>query len=325
VKTLGYENNDDLVGRSLLDIVAPISRDVVRRRMTGESDSHLPDLVESWLLTRDGSTVLVEVSPSQIVSFGGKPARLVVGRDLTERVRLQQQLFTADRMASIGMLAAGVAHAVNNPLAYVLNNVEIAMKALAPLGECTRKSRDALAVALEGVDHIRTIVRDLQVLSRVDDCAVGPVDVRSVVESTLALAAKKISERAKLTCEYHPVPLARGTVARLGQVLLYLLANALEAMPERSRETNALGILVRSGPGGSAVIEVSDNGVGILPEHGTRIFDPFYTTKAFGSGTGLGLAISQRLIAESGGELTFASIPQHGSTFRVTLPPAESE
>lgn len=313
------------MGRALLDVVAPVSQDYVRRPMSGDSDGNLPDLMESRLLTSNGSAVLVEVSPSQIVHFGGKPARLVVGRDVTERIRLQQQLFTADRMASIGMLAAGIAHEVNNPLAYVLNNVEIAMKALAPLGETTQRSRDALAVALEGVDHIRTIVRDLLMLSRVDDRTVGPVDVRSVVESTLALAAKKISERATLTCEYEPVPLALGTGARLGQVLLNLLANALEAMPEGARETNALGVVVRSGPGGTAVVEVSDNGTGILPEHAARIFDPFFTTKPFGSGTGLGLSISQRLVAESGGELTFASVPQHGSTFRVILPPADRE
>jgi len=322
IRALGYEEQDDLIGKQLVDIVAPGSRDLVRERMTGSVDGKEPDLIEVWLLARNGAAVLVEVSPSQVISFGGQPARLVVGRDVTERVRLQQQLLTADRMASIGMLAAGVAHEVNNPLAYVLNNVEMAMRALTPLGESTRASREALGVALEGVDHIRTIVRDLLVLSRVDDHAVGPVDVQSVVESTLALAANKISERAELRCEYHPVPLARGTAARLGQVLLNLVANAIEAMPESSRATNELRVVVQE-CSGRAVVEVSDNGVGILPEHAARVFDPFFTTKAFGAGTGLGLAISQRLVTEIGGELTFESTPQRGSTFRVALPASD--
>ncbi|HSO33975.1 MAG TPA: ATP-binding protein, partial [Labilithrix sp.] len=322
VKALGHEQHDDLIGKPLLEIVAPASRDLVRERMTGGADGDAPDLVEAWLLARDGSSILVEVSPSQVVSFDGQPARLVVGRDVTERIRLQQQLLTADRMASIGMLAAGVAHEVNNPLAYVLNNVEIAMKALAPLGESTQQSRDALAVALEGVDRIRTIVRELLVLSRVDDRAVGPVDVRAVVESTLALAANKIAERARLTCELHPVPLARGTAARLGQVLLNLVANAVEAMPESTRATNELRVRVLE-QGGRVVVEVSDDGVGILPEHAGRVFDPFFTTKPFGAGTGLGLAISQRLVTEIGGELTFESTPQRGSTFRVALPASD--
>ena len=165
--------------------------------MHGAVDEDLPDLVEARLLRRDGDVVFVEVSPTQTVSFGGQPARLVVGRDVTERIRLRQQLLTADRMASIGMLAAGVAHEVNNPLAYVLNNIEIATKELARQGESTRTTRDALGIALEGVDRIRTIVRGLLELSRVDDAPVGPVDVRAIVESTVALAAHEISERAR--------------------------------------------------------------------------------------------------------------------------------
>lgn len=320
VQTLGFEHSDELVGLSVLDIVEPSARAQAESRMRIDATAdEMPDLFESRLVTRDGAVVLVEVSPAQNVTFGGKPARLIVGRDVTERIRLQQQLLTADRLASIGMLAAGVAHEVNNPLAYVLNNVEMAIKDLAPLGEQTRHSREALAVALEGVDRIRMIVRDLLALSRVDDVAVGPVDVRAVVESTLALAAQKIAERAELECEYRPVPLARGTPARLGQIVLNLLSNALEAMPVATRAQNRLRVAVLPSATGGAVVEISDNGVGIVPEHAARIFDPFFTTKSFGSGTGLGLAISQRLVAEIGGELSFESTPNRGSTFRITL------
>jgi PAS domain S-box-containing protein len=323
-KALGYDDCDALVGRPLLEIVHPSHRDMVQARMRVVDGESMPDFVEAHLLRRDGNVVLVEVFPMQLVTFGGSPARLVLGRDITERTRLQQQLLSADRMASIGMLAAGVAHEVNNPLAYVLNNVEIAMKELAPLGDATSQSRAALAVALEGVDRIRTIVRDLLALSRVDDVAFGPVDVRGVVESTLALAAQKIGERATLEAEYRDVPAVRATPARLGQVLLNLIANALESMPASTTSTNKLHIVVRPSAGGGAIVEVSDNGVGILPEHAARIFDPFFTTKAIGSGTGLGLAISQRLVTEIGGELTFESTPLRGSTFRVKLPPADA-
>lgn len=319
-RTLRYEGTDALVGRTLIDIVAPVSREVLHSRMrTAIGDSDLTDLVEAWLLAREGPDVLVEVSPAQLVTFEGGPARLVVGRDVTERVRMQQRLLTSARMASLGLLAAGVAHEVNNPLAYVLNNIEIAMKDLVPLGETTARSHRALSVALEGVDRIRTIVRDLLVLSRVDERAVGPVDVRAVVESTLALAAEKISERAALRREYHPVPLARGTDARLGQVLLNLLVNALEAMPEETKNTNVLRVVIRSAPGGGSIVEISDNGVGIPPDRAPRVFDPFFTTKASGTGTGLGLSISQSLVAEVGGTLSFESIPNGGTTFRVTL------
>jgi PAS domain S-box-containing protein len=325
-RLLGYPRSDDLVGRQLLDIVHPSSREAVQGSM-GKPASYLADgeppaVVEVRLLTRDAETVVIEVSPTQEVAFGGQPARLVVGRDITERTRLRQQLLIADRMASIGMLAAGVAHEVNNPLAYVLNNIEMARNDLATLGEPTRSSRAALGVALEGVDRIRTIVRDLLELAKVDAAAVGPVDVRAIVESTVALAAQTISERAHLETSYADVPLVRGTPARLGQIVLNLITNALEAMPAETRNDNRLRVAVRTS-GSRVVVEVSDIGLGIAPEHAQQVFDPFFTTKADGSGTGLGLAISQRLVAELGGELGFETAPELGTTFSLTLVPDE--
>jgi PAS domain S-box-containing protein len=323
VKALGYERSEELAGRPLLDLVEPASRDLIRARMRQPVGASVPETSEIRLLGRDGRVVVIEVSPAQAVIFEGKPARVVIGRDVTERVRMAQQLLVADRMASIGMLAAGVAHEVNNPLGYVLNNIEIALKELAPLGEAASRSREVLGVALEGVDRIRTIVRDLLALSRVDDAVVGPVDVRAAVARTLDLAETEIAKRAVLSFVHEPVAPAAGSVARLGQVLLNLVTNALESMRSPAREENRLRVVVRPSSAGGAVVEVIDNGVGIPPEHAARIFDPFFTTKAPGKGTGLGLAISQRLVAEMGGHLSFESAPQKGSTFRVTLAPWE--
>ena len=121
------------------------------------------------------------------------------------------------------------------------------------------------------------------------------------------------------------MPLARGTVARIGQVLLNLLANALEALPRDSRAGNRLLIALRPSSTGGIVMEVSDNGAGIPPEYHTRVFDPFFTTKAPGSGTGLGLAISQRLVTEMGGQLSFDSDVKRGTTFRMILLAADLE
>ncbi len=325
VRALGYGSSDELAGRPLLDLVEPESRELIRARMNRPVDADVPESSEIRLLARDKTVVVVEISPPQNVTFEGKSARLIVGRDVTERARLQQQLLIADRMASIGVLAAGVAHEVNNPLSYVLNNIEIAIRGLAPLGDATSQSRAMLGVALEGVDRIRTIVRDLLALSRVDDVVVGPVDVLAVVESTLTLASKHISERATLSLDCQPVPPSHGSVARLGQVLLNLITNALEAMPAGSRQDNQLRVVVRPSSGGGAVVEVTDNGIGIAPEHASQLFEPFFTTKVPGSGTGLGLAISRRLVTEMGGSLSFESVPMRGSTFRVVLPPAEPD
>ena len=323
VKTLGYDRPEDLVGKSMLELVPPAYHEVLKSRLHGQNDELTPELTEGGLITRDGRVLHCEASPAQVVTYGGLPARLVVGRDVTERARLQQRLITADRMASLGMLAAGVAHEVNNPLAYVLNNIELASKDLASLGDATLQSRAALSIALEGVDRIRTIVRQLLMLTRSDDRAASAIDVRAVVESTVTLAAGEIARRAQLVCVYETVPLARGTEARLGQVVLNLLVNALEAMVDGSRETNELRLTVRAA-GGQVLVEVLDNGAGIPEENAARVFDPFFTTKSQGRGTGLGLSISQRLIAEIGGELSFESSPR-GTTFRITLPAADTD
>ncbi len=324
VKALGYDGQDDLVGRPLLDIIAPASRDLVAHRIANPDEPDVPDLIEALALTRDGQILYVEVAPSRDVMFGGTSARLVVARDVTERVRMQQRLAMADRMASIGMLAAGVAHEVNNPLSYVLNNIEIARRDLKNLGEAGKRSREALGVALEGVERIRTIVHDLLMLSRVDDTVVGPVDLREVVESTVALASKDITSRAQLVCDLENVPLVKGSAARLGQVLLNLIVNADEAMQGSPREENELRVALRPSAAGGALVEISDTGVGVPPELATRIFDPFFTTKPHGQGTGLGLSISQMLVAEIGGELTFRPHSPKGSTFSLTLAPAIS-
>lgn len=326
VRTFGSDDTSDVVGHRLSELFHPSSRTLANERIHGVvDDESAPDLVEAELVARDGSRVLVEVSPGQAVSFGGKDARLFVARDVTERKRLQQQLSIADRLASVGMLAAGVAHEVNNPLAYVLNNIEIAQRGLAPFGNDAEPSRAALAVALEGVDRIRTIIRELLALSRVDDDAIGAVDLASVVESTIALATPQIAERATLVCDLSQTPPVRGTASRIGQVLLNLVANAVEAMSPAHRATNVLRVTVTRSPAGGAVIDVSDTGIGIMPEHAPHVFEPFFTTKSLGKGTGLGLAISQRLADEIGGALSFESTAGVGTTFRLTLRSAEED
>jgi PAS domain S-box-containing protein len=325
VRTLGHEETSDVVGQSLADLFHPSSQTLANDRIHGAADDEsAPDLVDAELVAHDGRRLLVEVSPVQTVSFGGKEARLFVAHNVTERKRLQQRLSIADRLAAVGLLAAGIAHEVNNPLAYVLNNIEIARRELGPLGSPAEPSRAALTIALEGVDRIRTIIRDLLALARVEDDAIGSVEAVTVVDSTLALAMPQIAERATLVRDFSPTPPVRGTSSRIGQVLLNLVANALEAMPPSNRARNVLRVAVSARAGG-AVIEVSDTGGGIAPQHMARVFEPFFTTKSLGNGTGLGLAISQRLVAEMGGELAFESVEGVGTTFRVTLCYQEEE
>lgn len=315
VRTLGHEDKAALVGQSLASLFAEGSRDVVLQVV----DAGAPDLVEAELVAKGGVRIVVEVSPAQTVSFGGRDAYLLVARDVTEQRRLRHQLAIADRLAGVGMLAAGIAHEVNNPLAYVLNNIEIAQRQLRGAGAEVETSRGALDVALEGVGRIRKIIRELLALTRTDEDMVGPLDLVPVVESTLALATPHVDERATLAVDLAPVALVRGTAARVGQIVLNLVANALEAMPAtRAVGENRLLVRVVPSPAGGAAVEVIDNGVGIAPEHAARIYEPFFSTKPSGSSTGLGLAISQRLVAEMGGKLTFESTGTE-TTFRLTL------
>lgn len=327
LSTLGYDSLSDLVGKQLLDIVASRDRPEVLARMARSLDASppLPPITEFHLLTRKGEEVLVEVAPAESVVFDGLAARMIVGRDVSERARMQQKLILADRLASVGLLAAGVAHEVNNPLAYVLNNIEIARKLISGLGgDKAETAHGVLGVALEGVDRIGVIVRDLLMLSRGDDRPHDAVDLATVVHSTLALASREIERTASLVTDVGPAPLVSASESRVAQVLLNLVGNALEAMRGRSREENELRVRVGTSADGRFLLEVSDSGEGIAASHVSRVFEPFFTTKPAGRGTGLGLSIAQRLVVELGGEITVASREGKGTTFLVLLPASAS-
>ncbi|MBX3210236.1 MAG: PAS domain S-box protein [Labilithrix sp.] len=324
LKTLGYEHASELVGKPVLSLMheSSVALTAARMRMPlGEQ----PELMEMRLKRRDGEVVVAEMAPAQPIVFGGVEARMVVGRDVTERVRMQQRLVTADRLSSLGMLAAGVAHEINNPLAYVLGSIENARRNIDGPQPDKAQALEALATALEGVDRVRTIVRDLRVLSRADEDTVEAVDVREVLDSTLALAGSEIEGRARVVRDYRPVPEARVNAARLGQVFLNLMVNALESMSEDESDDNELCVRTSTDATGKPVVEVADTGTGIAPELLSRIFDPFFTTKPVGRGTGLGLAICHRIVSEAGGEITVDSKVGRGSTFRLTLRPAGAD
>jgi PAS domain S-box-containing protein len=308
-------------GMSLVDLAAPRSRELLAERVrstrAARSDASLAEVV--LLSNRHGKEVTVEIAPEQAVVFDGVPASLLVGRDVTERAAMQQRLIVADRLASVGLLAAGVAHEVNNPLAYILSNIEIAEKEIGAAGR-PEVAREALSVALEGVDRIRGIVRDLLMLSRGEGSSAELVDVRTVATSTLKLAAREIERTARLVQDFRPTSLVRASESRISQVLLNLVGNALEAMRGGRREDNLLVVRISRADDGRVSIEVSDTGRGIALGDLPRVFEPFFTTKAAGEGTGLGLAIAQRLVVEMGGEIVVTSEIGVGTTFRVLLP-----
>ncbi len=274
---------------------------------------------------RDVSLEVVAVASE----FEEMRACLLFGRDLTERRQTQARLMVADRMASLGTLAAGVAHEINNPLSYVVSNLQYASENLDARGEAAvTELKEAVDEALEGAQRVRVIVRDLKTFSRGDEARVGPVDVHRVLELAVNMSWNEIRHRARLVKAYGAkgeVPLVFAHESRLGQVLVNLLVNAAQAIEEGAADRNEITITTGVDPSGRALIEVKDTGSGMSPEVLSRIFDPFFTTKPVGSGTGLGLSISQSLVAGFGGELLVESQQGRGTTFRVLLPMAELE
>ena len=247
-------------------------------------------------------------------------------RARAERARIDARLAEADRLAAVGTLAAGVAHEINNPLAYLLGGLEYLereLAALAPtLGARADELRTVLGEMRSGGERIRHIVRDLKTFSRADHETAADIDLHRLVESSLHIAGHELKRRARVVRELGPVPAVRVNEARLGQVLLNLLVNAAQAIPEGAPEAHQVRVTTRTDGAGRAVVEVADTGQGIRRELLGRIFEPFFTTKPQGVGTGLGLWISRNIVLGARGELEVDSTPGAGSTFRVVLPPA---
>jgi PAS domain S-box-containing protein len=264
-----------------------------------------------------------------------------IALDITERARLEKavrdrdaHVVQSDRLASLGTLAAGVAHEINNPLTYVITNVGYVSERLAalvgklsiddgkPLGGRLDEIREALAEAEEGAQRVRQIVRDLRTYSRGDEDHDKTVDVWRVLEWSVNMTMNEIRHRARLVKDLGAIPGVRGTETRLGQVFVNLLVNATQAIAAGSRSDNEIRISTMTDEDGRAVICVSDTGPGIGPDVLDHIFEPFFTTKPTGVGLGLGLFVCHGIIKGMGGTLTAESPPGAGATFVVTLPPA---
>jgi signal transduction histidine kinase len=247
----------------------------------------------------------------------------------SEHRELQARLAQTDRLTALGTLAAGVAHEINNPLAYVLLNIGYVAEELPKLLQPNANERAnevllALEHAREGAERIRNTVRSLQTFSRPENESRKPLRLAQLLDATLPLIANEIKHRARLIRNYHPVPEVIANEARLGQVFLNLVLNAVQSLPEDHANHNEIHLVLTSPSPDRVSIEVRDNGEGIPPQVRGRIFDPFFTTKPVGIGTGLGLTICHGIVASLGGTLSFESEVGKGTVFRVDLPAAMS-
>ena len=263
----------------------------------------------------------------QSVSHVDRGLVYAVARDVTALREMQQQLILADRMASVGMLAAGVAHEINNPLAFIIVNLEtlleeVGASAAAPFSAHVSDWIQLLREMREGAERIRTIVWQLKTFSRAEGERRSVIDVAPVIEVAINMVFNVIRHRARLRKDYGAAPLVDADDSRLGQVFINLLVNAAQAIPEGDVKGNEIRIGTEADADGNAVIEIRDTGPGIPEDAIARIFDPFFTTKPVGVGTGLGLSICQSIVTSMGGRITAENGAKGGAIFRVVLPPA---
>ncbi|MEP6834423.1 MAG: PAS domain S-box protein [Gemmatimonas sp.] len=328
---LGY-TSAELVGTTLLSIVARSERaNLLQSIMERQQDN--TTTLETFYRHKLGAEIAVSIAGSSLLDGQGELVGVLgVVRDVTERKKLQAQLIVSDRMASVGTLAAGVAHEINNPLAAVIANLEFIDEGVAMLQVSgvadqdpewfRERITDPMLDARAAAERVRFIVRDLMIFSRSPtDEPKHAVDVNAVLESSLRMGWNEVRHRAELVKHLGTVPFAVANEARLGQVFLNLIVNAAQSLPVGQVSSHEIRVSTFQA-GESVVIEIGDTGSGIAPEVIERIFDAFYTTKSVGVGTGLGLAICQRIVTDMGGTLTVTSTLGVGSVFRVCIPVA---
>jgi PAS domain S-box-containing protein len=289
--------------------------------------------IEGFLALPAGGERIVTDSTSPIVDDRGRIlGAVMVFRDVSEQKRLQLQLEHADRLASVGILAAGVAHEVNNPLAFILSNTRFALDEVrrrhadmpiargSPDGDWAAKVEDALEDALKGIDRVRRIAADLKAFCRNVPDATAAIDLHEVLEHALALAGPELNQHARIVKKFGAIPAVEAESTRLEQVFVNILLNAAHAMPAHGGEANQVAIVTSTDGSGRAVVEVRDTGPGMTPEVLKRVFEPFFTTKDAGHGSGLGLSICHGIVRSYGGEIEIASQPGKGTVVRVALP-----
>jgi PAS domain S-box-containing protein len=283
--------------------------------------------LEVRAVRRDGSMIPVELILLR-TQWDDEPAVFVTVRDMSERRIVQNQLVHDDRLTAVGTLAAGVAHEINNPLAYVLLNLQYLARELPKLSEEPERVThlsERLREARHGAERVVAIVKDLRTFSKANDDLTSPVDIHRVLASVIKVTRSRLSDGVQIVEEYTDVPPVQGNAARLEQVFLNLFINAVQALSNKVGAEKQIFVRTRcSQQQGQAyvTVEVSDTGEGMAPAVLDRVFDPFFTTKPVGLGTGLGLPICHNIVTRMGGSIQAKSTLGQGSSFFVSLPAA---
>jgi len=303
----------EAIGRN---IVGVLPEDLVAEIEARSEEEHVSSIYKFHLRNREGRMLVVNVSITPLLGKESQRlGRLILVDDVSQRARLEDQLMQTEKLTSLGLLAAGVAHEVNTPLAVISNYIQMLAKQF--------PGNDPRNVLIEKIVkqtfRASEIVNNLLNFSRVGSAQFTEVSLNTVVEETLSLVTHpfKTAHVEVVRQLQGDLPPVLGSMNRLQQVFLNLFMNARDAMPSG-------GVLeVRTiCNNGSVEVEVADTGVGIPGDHLKRIFDPFFTTKTSGRGTGLGLSVSYGIIKEHAGKIDVRSTPGRGTAFRLEFPVA---
>jgi len=285
--------------------------------------------VECQMCTLESGRVSVSISSKILCDRQGEPIGLVlVIRDVREVVALRSRLVTSDRLAAVGELAAGIAHEINNPLAYVRSNLSLLRRHWQDIGveipdmrapgratALLAEGKEIIDESLQGVDRAVAIVRDVKGLSHAAQNELEMANINALLDGVARMAASQLPRSVKIEKHYATVPSIGCAPQELQQVFLNLVINAGQALGESGEIRLITGL-----DGDDLFVRIEDDGCGIPPEVADRIFDPFFTTKAVGEGTGLGLGIALDIVRRHGGSIEAESSPGDGTCFLVRLP-----
>jgi len=297
------------------------------------------ELPLALLSPKQGGRRSITDSAAPIVDDAGHTlGGVVVFRDVTDRRHLEERVARSERLAAIGTMSAGMAHEINNPLAYVLSNVTFAIDELReltdhlsalpgpmrnPLLSRVADIANALGDAREGSERVNQLAHDIKKFARFEKAEATVLELSEVLESAIRMTENIVRHHARVRRHYGTTPFVEAAESQLGQVFINLLVNAAQAMSDGQVDTKEIVIATHADAAGWAVAEIRDTGPGIPPETLQRIFDPFFTTKDVGQGTGLGLSIAHSIVESLGGKISVESRVGKGTTFRVALPPAK--
>ncbi|MFN3427385.1 MAG: ATP-binding protein [Candidatus Thermochlorobacter sp.] len=350
---------EELIGNSFTMIVPPEKKDFWLDLHKKYLDGYKEIRGEWEVRHKSGRPIYILADAARIVGTDGKRKKVTFVSDITEMVSLKEnarqtevQLMQAEKMSSLGQMVAGLAHEMNTPLGFVKGNLQLLLEAqseiqnlieiytqlkdeilfgtsekVAELIEAIEERTKALSLhresvrlcqnSLDGIMRIQDLVSSLKNFSRLDEAAVKTTKISELVESSLKIAEHLFREKnIEVVRDYQSDPSVQCYPAQLNQVFLNLFTNAIQAIEHNKGKVE---ISISNTPEW-AVVKVTDNGIGIKPEHLKKIFEPFFTTKEVGKGTGLGLSISYKIIEKHNGTIEVSSKVQEGSTFTIKLP-----